>query len=250
MRFGNPEALLALGLLPVVALLLWLTAARRRTLLARYAAHPMLAHLMPGHNRVRSAMRHVLLLAAVALAVVAAARPQWGYEDRRIRSRGVDLIVAVDTSLSMLAQDYRPDRLSRAKDLLQNILWMAQGDRVGVVAFAGDAVVMCPLTLDHRMASMALRSLDPGTVGLQGTSLYAAVDAAARAFETAGKGERVLVLLTDGESHDGKLPQAIEKATQSGMRVHTIGIGTSEGMPIPLPGGRYKEDREIGRAHV
>ena len=243
MRFGNPEALLALGLLPVVALLLWLMAARRRALLARYAEHPMLAHLMPGYSRVRAAMRPVFLLAAVALAVVAAARPQWGYEDRRIRSRGVDLIVAVDTSLSMLAQDYRPSRLARAKELLQNILWTAKGDRLGVVAFAGDAVVMSPLTLDHRMASMALDSINPGTVGVQGTSLHAAVDAAVRAFEEAGKGERVLVLLTDGESHDGKLAQAIDKATQAGMRVHTIGIGTSEGMPIPMTDGRYKEDR-------
>ena len=245
-RFGNPDAFIALALLPAAAMLLWLMAARRKAMLSRYASSSILNYLMPNYSRGWARVRAVILFIAVALAVLAAARPQWGYEDRRIRSRGVDLLIAVDTSLSMLAQDFKPNRLTRAKELLQNILWAAQGERVGVVAFAGEAFVMSPLTMDIRMASMALESINPGTVPVQGTSILAAVQAAVRAFETAGKGERVMVLLTDGENQDGQLDAALAAAKAASIRVYTIGIGTSEGMPIPLPDGSYKQDAQGG----
>ncbi len=245
-RFGNPDAFLALMLLPAAALLLWLMVARRKAMLSRYASSAVLNALMPNYSRGWAGVRVTVLFITVALAVLAAARPQWGYEDRRIRSRGVDLIVAVDTSLSMLAQDFKPNRLARAKGLLQDILWAAQGERVGVVAFAGDAFVMSPLTMDIRMASMALESINPGTVPVQGTSILAAVQASVRAFETAGKGERVMVLLTDGENQDGQLDAALAAAKAASIRVYTIGIGTSEGMPIPLSDGSYKQDAQGG----
>lgn len=245
-RFGNPDAFIALALLPVAAMLLWLMATRRKAMLSRYASSNVLSYLMPNYSRVWARVRAVTLFVAVALAVLAAARPQWGYEDRRIRSRGVDLLIAVDTSLSMLAQDFKPNRLTRAKELLQDILWAAQGERVGVVAFAGDAFVMSPLTMDIRMASMALESINPGTVPVQGTSIFAAVQAAVRAFETAGKGERVMVLLTDGENQDGQLDAALAAAKAASIRVYTIGIGTSEGMPIPMADGSYKQDAKGG----
>ncbi len=244
MRFANPEALWALLALPALALLLAWSLRRRRAIAARFVSAGLLSRLAPGHSPARVAAKATAVVLACAGVIFAAARPQWGYEDRKISSRGIDLMVAVDTSLSMQSQDYKPNRLARAKDLLQNILWTAKGDRVGVIAFARDAYVMCPLTLDYGMAASALRSIGPDTVPAQGTAVGDAIRAAVRAFDTASAGERVLVLLTDGEDQGSEPVKAAEDAKRSHVRIHTIGIGTSEGMPIPLGEGGYKQDRE------
>jgi Ca-activated chloride channel family protein len=245
MRFANPDALWALLALPVLALLVAWGIRRRRAMLGRFASLPLaLAYLAPRFSPSRLRGKGALLVAAAACLAFAAARPQWGFEDRKMLSRGIDMIVAVDTSLSMLAQDYKPDRLARAKELLQDIIWSAKGDRLGVIAFAGDAYVMCPLTLDYSMASSVLKSLSVNTVPVRGTNVAGALNQALNAFATGSGGERVLVLLTDGEDHGGAAIDAAERAAKEKVKVYTIGIGTSNGMPIPLPDGSYKQDRE------
>ena len=245
MRFANTEALWALLALPLLALLVAWGIRGRRTMLGRFASLPLaLGYLAPRFSPARLRAKGLLLVAAAASLAFAAARPQWGFEDRKILSRGIDMVVAVDTSLSMLAQDYKPDRIARAKELLQDIIWSAKGDRLGVIAFAGDAYVMCPLTLDYSMASSVLKSLSVSTVPVRGTNVAAAINQALSAFSTGAGGERILVLLTDGEDHGGAATQAAERAAKEKVKIYTIGIGTSNGMPIPLPDGSYKQDRE------
>ena len=244
MRFANPHFLWLLLALPALVGLLALRGWRRRRLLARFAEASLHPYLAPNFSPHLYRIKQMLLVAAAALLIIGGARPQWGYEERRIVSRGIDLLIAVDVSQSMLAQDYKPNRLARAKDLLQNILWELKGDRVGIIAFAGEAVIQCPLTIDYGMAKAALDTLDTNAVATPGTNIGAAIDAAIRAFDTAASGERVLILLTDGEDHEGQGVTMAEKAKAHKIRIHTIGIGTSEGMPIPVEGGSYKQDKE------
>jgi len=242
MRFANPHFLWVLLLVPFLAGLLAWSQSRRRKALERYAQPAMLARfgvLQPGW---RGWVSPGLAVLAVTLLIVSTARPQWGFEDRRVISRGVDVIIAVDTSTSMLAQDYKPNRLQRAKELLQNILWEVKGDRVGIMAFAGNAVILCPLTLDYSMASTALESVSVNTVPTQGTGIGLAIDAATKAFEAASAGERVLVLLTDGEDQGTEPIAAAQRAANAKVKVLALGIGNTDGTPIPVNGG-YKQDR-------
>lgn len=241
MRFALPHVLWALLGLPFLGLFLAWGLRRRRLLLERYASPRLLPALGTPVRDWRLWLRPVLVLSATTLLIFAAARPQWGYEDRKVISRGVDILVAVDTSASMLAEDYRPNRLERAKDLLQDIIWRARGDRVGVMAFAGSVAIQSPLTLDYSMASAALKSLGPQSVAAGGTAIGKAIDAAVEAFKTASTGERVLVLLTDGEDQGSEPIDAAERAVKAGVKIYTIGIGTSQGVPIPTDRG-YKTD--------
>ncbi|MGI8906616.1 MAG: VWA domain-containing protein [Candidatus Sumerlaeaceae bacterium] len=243
MRFGNPQMLWVLVGVPVLAALIFWSQSRRRQALARFAGPASLARMgisLPGW---RAWVRPALSLLAVSGIILATARPQWGWEDRRIVSRGVDLMIAIDTSNSMLAQDYKPNRLARAKELLQNIIWEAKGDRIGVMAFAGNTVVLCPLTLDYSMANTALESVDEKTIATQGTAIGLAIDAAIKAFEAGGAGERVLVLLTDGEDQGTEPLEAAKRAAAAKIKIFCIGIGSTQGTLIPVQGG-YKQDKE------
>jgi Ca-activated chloride channel homolog len=242
MRFANPHFLWALLAVPGFAALLWWSYRRRQQVLRRYASPAVLNYLAAGYSARKVLIKSILVLLAITGATFAAARPQWGFEDRHIISRGLDIIVAVDVSNSMLAKDYEPNRLARAKDILQNILWRAKGNRLGVIAFAGGAYVQCPLTLDYSMAKIALQAMSVNSVPTQGTALGAAIDTATKAFQAGSSGERVLVLLTDGEDQGSQPIEAATAAAKENVRIYTIGIGTTQGMPIPFQGG-YKQDK-------
>lgn len=243
MRFANPQILWLLLLLPFAVGALWMAGRHRVRVLSRFAPPQAIAYLANHYAGGIPLSKQILSITAIAGIIFATARPQWGFEDRHIISRGVDVIVAVDTSSSMLAQDYRPNRLARAKDLLQNVIWTMRGDRIGIMAFAGSAFMQCPLTLDYGMAKTALEALDINSVPVQGTAIGTAIDAAVNAFQVAGSGERVLVLLTDGEDQGTQPIEAAQRAAKEHVRIYTIGIGTSQGMPIPINGG-YKQDHE------
>ncbi|MCX7626041.1 MAG: VWA domain-containing protein [Candidatus Sumerlaeaceae bacterium] len=242
MRFANPNFLLLVFAVPLYIFLLYWRERYREILRKKYATARVQPKLINTPNRWRRRLASALYLLGILLAVIAGARPQWGYEDRRLQSAGTDLIIAVDTSKSMLAEDYKPNRLARAKELLQNIIWSLKGDRVGIIAFAGDAAVVCPLTADYAMARTTLEGLDVNTVSQPGTDIGRAIDVALGAFELAAQGDKVLVLLTDGEDHGGRAREMAEQAAGLGVRIYCIGIGTTQGMPIPEDGS-YKTDR-------
>ena len=235
MRFALPHMLWLLLLVPIIAAYLIWTIGKRRDLLRRFATSKALSRLQLVATGTMTWVRTGLFLLGVTALIVALARPQWGFHERRIVSRGVDMMIAIDTSESMMARDFQPDRISRAKDLLKNLIWEAQGARVGVIAFSGAAAIMCPLTLDYNMASTALKAVDINTVSARGTNIAAAIDAALGSFEISGGNDRILILLTDGEQTEQleTLDKAVNKAAENGMRIFGIGIGTSKGATIP-----------------
>jgi len=234
MRFAIPHMLWLLLFVPVIGAYLVWTIGLRRDLLTRFGTTKALSRIGVAAATVMTWVRTGLFLLGVFALIVALARPQWGFHERRIVTRGVDLMIAIDTSASMMARDFPPTRLSRAKDLLKNLIWEAKGSRVGVVAFAGSSVVMCPLTLDYNMASTALKAVDVNTVSSQGTNIGSAINAAVQGFQISGGNDRILVLLTDGEQTEQieTLDAAVGKAVEDGVRIFAIGIGSSQGATI------------------
>lgn len=243
MRFAFPHMLWLLLLLPLVSVgLLWASGVRQK-LLNRFSTQKAQQR---SFHQISSSIhwsRFSFILVAVVLLIISMARPQWGYHEQRIISRGVDIIVAVDTSSSMLARDFQPNRLTRAKELLRNLIWEAKGSRVGVVAFSGAAVVLCPLTLDYDMAATALKAVDVNTVSTPGTNIGAALRTAASAFEISGANDKILILLTDGEQTElvDQLNATIGEIAKAEIKVFAIGIGGEGGVNIPTLAGPKRD---------
>lgn len=234
MNFGSPRFFWLLALLPALALfLVWSFRARRRAL-AVFAAPPlgeMLAQSV--HHGARRA-KAVLLLAAVLFAVLALARPQWGFEWREVKRRSADIFVLLDVSKSMLAEDVRPNRLTQAKFAVEDLLGKLDADRVGLVAFAGTAFVQCPLTVDYAAFRLALKEAGPAILPRGGTALALAIRTALKGFEASEGRDRAIVLITDGEDHEGDVAAAAAEAARAAVRIFAIGVGTSEGELIPV----------------
>jgi len=195
----------------------------------------------------RSLFRTLLLLGFFIFAVLALARPQWGTKLETVRRRGVDVIVALDTSYSMNAEDVAPSRLARAKNEVRGLIERLRGDRVGLVTFAGTALLQCPLTLDYGAAVLFLDIANTEIIPEPGTSLASAIQAAASAFIAGERKYKVLVIMTDGEDLEGQLDEAIGKAKEAGIVIYTVGLGTPEGRPIPVRDGQgniveYRKD--------
>ena len=171
---------------------------------------------------------------AILCFVLAFARPQWGDEKRTAQRKGVDIIFMVDTSLSMLAEDIRPNRLEKAKFEIETFIRNLRGDRIGMVTFAGSGFLQTPLTLDHAAFLLFLDAVQVGFLPDPGTSLVQAIHLAIRAFPQKELKYKALILFTDGEDHEGEIEKAIEEAKQANVRIYGIGLGSAEGEPIPL----------------
>jgi len=234
LTFLQPVWFFALLIVPVVAALYFWSQKRSDSLIAKVVAPRLRAQLAGAVSVGRRAFKSVLILATFALLAVALARPQMGFTQREVKQRGRDVIIAVDTSRSMLATDVSPTRLARAKLVAQDLLRLVRGDRVGLVAFAGSAFLQAPLTLDYNAVMTSLDELDTTVIPKGGTNIAAAIRTAEEAF---GKGEgqtRALIILTDGEELDADGIAAAKKATSQGVRIFTVGIGSGEGSLIPL----------------
>ena len=232
-RFASLELLFGLLLVPALAALFLAALKARRRALERFGDLELVRKLSASVSRRGRAAKGVLLLATVSLLVLALARPQFGTRIETVRSEGQDVVVALDVSLSMLAEDVAPNRLDRARLEIMRILGRLDGDRIGLVAFAGSAFVQAPLTVDYGAAAMFLNAMDPDLISLQGTNLGEALTVALDAFEEGTVDHRALVVVTDGEDHEGEIEGALERAVQEGVRIHTVGIGSLEGVPIP-----------------
>ncbi len=243
MQFAQPQFLWLLLVLPpgVLLFLIW-GAWKRRRLREQFIPPRLLNHLLSGWSPARQRARIILLTAVAALLVLALARPQWGYTWEEVRQRGLDIVVAVDVSRSMLTADVTPNRLVRAKLAVLDLLRMARTDRFGLVAFAGSAILQCPLTWDDAVFRQSLDALEVGVISDTGTSLAAALDTALRAFQEDTDNYRVIVLLTDGEDHEGGALEAARRAGARGVRLFTVGVGTPEGELLRV---RDSQGREI-----
>jgi Ca-activated chloride channel family protein len=247
MRFGNPEyfwLLLALPLL--VGFFIWAYQRKQRAL-GRFAQMQLVRKLTPTSGLQRQVLKWVLLLAVFLFFAVALTRPRFGVKAEMVERRGVDVMIALDISRSMLAQDIVPDRLARAKHEIAKFIDLLKGDRVGIILFAGESFVQCPLTLDYAAAKMFLEAVDSDWISIQGTALADAIRQAAKAFKSRERKHKVLVLLSDGEDHEGEAVEAARDAGKEGVRIYTVGLGSEQGVPIPVRRGRgnvvYKKDR-------
>ena len=188
--------------------------------------------------------RTMLTLLGLLFMVLAMAQPKWGFEWEDLKQEGVDIIVAVDVSQSMLAADIKPSRLERARHEVSDLLNLLDGDRIGLVAFAGTSFLQCPLTLDYQAAGIFLDALEPDLIPIQGTSISHALRTAIEAFSRVEKKSKAIILITDGEDHGGNLEEVSRLALEEGVKIFVIGIGQETGAPIPSaePGRGFKKD--------
>lgn len=234
MRFAEPyNFLLLVGVLLLAGFTFW-AIARKKKLLDLFGDLPLLLKNAPYISFARQRTKAILVLLGLSLVCIALARLQFGTHLENVKREGIDVVIAIDLSNSMLAQDMKPNRLEKAKQEIRGIVDRLAGDRIGLVAFAGEAFVQCPLTLDYAAARMLLSIMDENTVSVQGTSLSSAIETAQKAFTQLEKKHKVLLLLTDGEDHEGEAVEAAARARQDGIKIYTVGIGDPAGEPIPI----------------
>jgi Ca-activated chloride channel family protein len=236
MTFGAPHWFWALLAIPFV-ILLFVRAERRATVrLREFVSERLLPSLARTVDRRRRKLRFALVLLGFSLAVTALAEPRWGYIYQDVKRKGLDLIFAVDTSRSMLSNDVLPSRFERVKLATQDLLDDLQGDRVGLVAFAGRAFLQAPLTIDYNAAVEAINDLDTNTIPEGGTNISAAIDLAVQTYGKSAIGNRALIIFTDGEELSGDAIKTAKAAADAGVRIFTVGVGTPEGSLIPITG--------------
>ncbi len=241
-RFANPEYLYLLLLLPALLVLFVVANIRRKRRLARFANPEIMELLTPEVSVWRPRFKAFLLLSALGSLIFAAARPQLGSKLREESSEGVEMMFVVDVSNSMMAEDFEPNRLERTKYAINRLFEGMKQDRAGLIAFAGDASVQLPITSDFRMAAAFVNRLSPNLVGEQGTSIATALDLALLSFSEQSKASKVVILITDGESHEDNAIATAERAKAQGVKIFTIGIGTPEGAPISINGEFIKDE--------
>ncbi len=242
-RFANIEFLYLLILIPLLVAVLAFVSMRRKRLLARFGNVELLKTLMPDFSRSRQRLKAALYLMALTLLILAAARPQLGSKLREVKAEGVEMMLVVDVSNSMLAEDFEPNRLERTKYAIQKLFESLKQERVGLVAFAGEPKVQLPITSDYRMAQAFTRRLSTSLVAEQGTAIGRALELAMLSYSSQSERSRVMVLITDGENHEDDAIEAAEKAAAQGIKIYTIGIGTPEGAPIQID-GEFVRDEE------
>lgn len=249
MRFAASGYLWMLLGIPVLALLFVLSFQARRRALQRFGGWEVVCRLIRSTSFERRIAKVALVLFAVVCLVLALSRPQWGAKLQTVSRRGVDVIIAVDTSLSMMTEDVKPNRLAQARGAVSSFIDLLSGDRIGLMAFAGSAYVACPLTLDYAAAKLFVDVLDIDLIPIRGTAIAEAIRTARTAYRSNDRRYRVLILITDGEDHEGDVEAAVRDAVEAGITIFTVGIGKPSGEPIPIRNERgqvvgYKEDGE------
>src|SRR5215472_5565496 len=236
MSFGAPEWLWGLLLVPFLTAL-FVHAERRGYLrLQEFVSARLLPQLAGTINRPRRVVRFGLQLLGLSLALISLAQPRWGYTFQDVKRKGLDLLIAVDASRSMLSNDVQPNRLERVKLVAQDLINELQGDRVGLIAFAGRAFLQAPLTIDYDAAIEAINDLDTKTIPEGGTNISSAIALALQSFGKSAVGNRALIIFTDGEELSGDAVKTAKAAADAGVRIFTVGVGTPQGSLIPITG--------------
>lgn len=242
-RFEDPAYLYLLILIPVIILIRMMGLRKRRQQLKKFGDPLLLKNLMPDVSRARREVKFWLSVAAIALLVVMLARPQMGTKINQEQRQGIEVIMALDISNSMKAEDVVPSRLDKSKMLIENLVDNFTNDKVGLVVFAGDAFVQLPITSDYVSAKMFLQNIDPSLIALQGTNLAEAIELSSKSFTKQEGVGRAIIIITDGEDHEGGAVEAAKEAKKNGMRVFVLGVGSPKGSPVPDGRGGYMKDR-------
>ncbi|MGA1871616.1 MAG: VWA domain-containing protein [bacterium] len=218
---------------------------KKQRLIEQFCQSSLRDYIIPNISWGRQRLKAFFLLVVLFFLIFSLLQPRWGFHWEKIKRHGVDIMVAVDVSSSMLAEDVKPNRLERAKRELYDLLKMMEGDRIGLIAFAGTSFVQCPLTLDYGAFKMFLEYLSPDLIPVPGTAIYRSIKTAMESFERTEKGSKAIILITDGEDHEEDPLKIAEEAKKRGIKIYPIGIGAEEGVPIPLPDGSgFKKDRD------
>ena len=244
-RFEEPTYLYPLLLLPFLAAFYLYSNYRRRKAIRKFGDPVLMAQLMPDVSKYRPDVKFWLVFAAIGLFAVLLARPQFGSKLETVKRQGVEVMIALDISNSMLAQDVQPSRLEKAKRLVAQLVDKMENDKVGMIVFAGDAFTQLPITSDYISAKMFLESINPSLISKQGTAIGAAINLATRSFTPQEGVGRAVIVITDGENHEGGAVEAAKAAAEKGIQVSVLGVGMPDGAPIPVEGTNdFRRDRD------
>lgn len=241
-RFENPAFLYLLIIIPVIIVIRLLEMRKRKLKLKKFGDLSLLKQLMPDVSSSRKSLKFWLMVAALALLIVMLARPQMGTKISQEKRKGIEVIISLDISNSMRAEDVVPSRLDKSKMLVENMVDNFTNDKVGLVVFAGDAFIQLPITSDYVSAKMFLQNTDPSLIATQGTDLAGAIELSSKSFTQQDKVGRAILIITDGEDHEGGAIEAAEKARKNGIRVFVLGVGSTKGSPVPDGNGGYLKD--------
>ena len=239
--FAQYRFLLLLLLVPLIPLLYALVMRRRTRNIRKFGDEELVKELMPSYSKAKGWVRIILFTLAFALFVIGLARPQIGAKLKEHQAKGAEIMICLDVSNSMLAEDYSPNRLDRAKLAISKIVDRLQGDRIGLIVFAGSSFVQLPITTDYVSAKMFLSSVNTESVPVQGTAIGDAVLTAAKSFSIQSEKSRAIIVITDGENHEDDPISAAEQVAEMGIKLYTIGVGSVEGQPIPKDGSLMKD---------
>jgi Ca-activated chloride channel homolog len=235
-RFAHPEYLYLLLVIPVLLAIFIYGSIQRRKRIELFGKFDLLVDLMPNVSFVRPKVKFYLQLTAIFILIIVLAQPQYGTKQEEVKRIGIEVMIALDVSNSMLAQDVQPSRLDNAKQLLSRLVDGLNEDKIGLIVFAGDAYTQLPITVDYVSAKMFISSISTQLVPRQGTAIGSAIDQAIKSFGTKGDAGRAVIVITDGENHEDDAVGAAKLAAENNIVVHVIGMGKPEGAPIPVPG--------------
>ena len=244
-RFGEPIYLYLLLIIPLLVVFYVYTNYRRRKKLRQYGDPELMAHLMPNVSKYRLDVKFWLVTIALVMVIFMLARPQFGSKMETVKRQGVETVVALDISNSMLAQDVTPSRLEKSKKLVSRLVETFNNDKVAMIVFAGEAFTQLPITSDYISAKMFLETISPSLITTQGTDIRGAIDLAMKSFTPNEEVGRAIVLITDGENHEGGAVEAAQQAAEKGVRVFVLGVGSPDGSPIPVEGTNdFRRDKD------
>lgn len=233
-RFEHNTYLFLLALTPVLAALFVLARYMRKKAIREFGDLPVIQRLMPTYSKYRPGIKAAFILLAFIFLVLAIANPQMGTRVETVKREGVEIMIALDVSNSMKAEDIRPNRLEQAKLAISQLIKRLRNDKLGLIVFAGQAYVQLPLTTDYSAARMFLSSVSNTTISVQGTAIGAAIELGLESFDQETAGNKAMIIISDGENHEDDAIQLAQQAQESGIQVHTIGIGSPDGVPIPV----------------
>ncbi len=248
MKFANPEFFYLFILLAVLLVVYIYSNYNRAGNLKIYGEPRLVEKLMPDVSSVRPAIKFWLSFIALAMLIVVLARPQFGSKKESVTRQGIETVIALDISNSMLAEDIAPNRLEKAKNIVSKLIDKLENDKVGLIVFAGDAFVQLPITNDFVSAKMFLESITPSLISRQGTDIGAAINMAMKSFTPNEEVGKAIIVITDGENHEGGAEEAAKAAAEKGMTIYMMGIGTTDGAPIPT--GKLNEFRKDKEGNV
>lgn len=245
MKFANPEYLYLFVILPIILGIYIYSNYRRSKRIKAYGDPELLKSLMPDVSHYRPGVKFSLLFTAITLMIFVLARPQFGSKKETVTRQGIETVIALDISNSMLAEDIAPNRLEKAKNIISKLIDGFKNDKVGMIVFAGDAFVQLPITSDFISAKMFLESISPALISRQGTDIGGAISLAMKSFTPNEGVGKAIIVITDGENHEGGAEEAARLAAEKGMNVYVLGVGSTDGAPIPTENGNdYRRDKE------